>query len=221
MTKKTSPKKTDALTLRLSPKVKYLIELCSRNDRTTITGVIEGAVHLLSAQRRVSAKDREMSLGAAAEFCWSPDECERIVNLMLFLPQLMTHEESCIHAVIWDAGEIFLNQYPVNGQQDYDYRSHWVDQRRGVFLLDEDGNTFFATPRRKTIKLAWGLICERASLLAETGKNAPLTAAEVEKYIGKPLSAIKPTIKAPDDGLDDLAYQDDGLDDVVDQLTKG
>lgn len=221
MTKKPVPKKTDALTLRLNPKIKYLIELCSRNDRTTITGVIENAVHMLASQRKVEVGEHEMSLLTAVDFCWSPDECERVVNLIFKLPSLLTHEESCIRSVIFGAEDIFLNSFEVRGPQDYDYRSHDVYQRRGVFNVDEDGELLYVSPRHKTIKLAWGLIRERAADMAEGGSHTPLTAAEVEAYIGKPLNSIRPSIKAPDDKYDEFSHGEDGISDVVDQLTRG
>jgi hypothetical protein len=225
MTKNPVTKKTDALTLRLNPKIKYLIELCSRTDRTTITGVIENAVHMLASKRTADLRGSETSLLVAIDFCWSPDECERVVNLIFKLPSLLTHEESCIRSVIFGASDIFLNPHEVRNQQDYDYRSRFSYRECGAFCTREDGETLFVSPRRKTIKLAWGLIRERAADLAETGSHTPLTQAEVEAYIGKPLSSIRPSIKAQDDGYDDQGGSvfshsaDAELDDTIDNLT--
>lgn len=221
MTKKAAPKKTDALTLRLNPRIKYLIELCSRHDHKTITGVIESSVQMLASHREVDVSGYGMSLWGAIDFCWSPDECERVVNLIFMVPSLLTHEESCIRSIIFGADDIFLNSHDVRSKQDYDSRSHDVYQRRGAFNLGEDGDLLYVSPRRKTIKLAWGLIRERAAGLAETGSHTPLTQTEVETYIGKPLSSIRPSTKSLDDNLDEFPYEDAGISDVIDQLTKG
>ena len=120
--KVTGSKKTDALTLRLDPKHKYLIELTSRLDRKSITGVIETAVQRLAQDRELEFSQRKMTLTAAVEFLWSPDEAERVTNLAQHAPFLLTHEESCIRTVLLDASELFFNCYEVYGKEDLEYR---------------------------------------------------------------------------------------------------
>jgi len=198
--KVTGSKKTDALTLRLDPKHKYLIELTSRLDRKSITGVIETAVQRLAQDRELEFSQRKMTLTAAVEFLWSPDEAERVTNLAQHAPFLLTHEESCIRTVLLDASELFFNCYEVYGKEDLEYRRYAVLAFQGIFLPDENGETLFLTPRMRTVKLAWELIVSRAAHLAEKGTYTPLSAKEVEDFIGRPLASIKPEIKMPKDG---------------------
>lgn len=198
--KVTGSKKTDALTLRLDPKHKYLIELTSRLDRKSITGVIETAIQRLANTRKLEITGRETSLWVAIDYLWSPDEVERVMALAQHAPFLLTHEESCIRTVVFDASEIFFNCYPVDGKENLEYRQYAVDQFQGIFLPDEDGETLFVTPRLRTIKLAWDLIVARAAQLAEKGSYKPISAKEAEEFIGRPLASIKPAVKMPKDG---------------------
>lgn len=204
MTAKKPPKKTDALTLRLDPRAKFLIELLSRDGHQTITGVIESAVSRLGNDRKVKLPGGDISLTAAIERIWSPVESERVVNLALFTPSLLTHEEGCIRAVLEGADHIFFNKFEIRGDQDFEYRTHDADALRGVILQGVDGATVYVTPKRRVIKLAWDLIRARAVELAEKGYCDDLVASEVESFIGKPLSMISPDIKDPK-----LIIQDD------------
>ncbi|MCW2098136.1 UNVERIFIED_ORG: hypothetical protein EDF86_1565 [Pseudomonas psychrophila] len=203
MTAKKPPKKTDALTLRLDPRTKFLIELLSREGHQTITGVVEAAVSRLGNDRRVKMPGGEIPLASASSLLWSPIESERVVNLALFAPSLLTHEESCIATVLEAAGHIFFNRYEVRGEQDSAYRKHASDLLRGVFREDDELGTVFVTPKRKVIKLAWELIRERAEELAEKGYYSEIDVLDVEDFIGKPISAISPDIKAPNVIIED------------------
>ncbi len=207
MTIKKTPKKTDALTLRLDPRVKFLIELLSRVGHQSITGVIESAVSRLAHDRRVVMASSELSLAYASERIWSPVESDRVVNMAMFTPSLLNHEEGCIRSVLEGASHIFFTTYEVRNKADADYRSHAFERMGGAFQQSENGQTVFVTPKRKTIKRAWGLIKERAAELADKGFCADLSAEEVESYIGKPLSSVSPDIKIPGE----IFRDDDGI----------
>lgn len=223
MTIKKTPKKTDALTLRLDPRVKFLIELLSRVGHQSITGVIESAVSRLAHDRKVGLAGNEQSLAYASERIWSPVESDRVVNMAMFAPSLLNHEEGCIRAILEGASHIFFTIHEVRGKADADYRRHDVARMGGEFQKSEDGQTVFVTPRRRTIKLAWGLIKDRAAELADKGVCADLSVEEVEAYIGKPLSSVSPDIKIPkvvihdDDGIGYLGA-DREPDDLIESL---
>lgn len=110
MTIKKTPKKTDALTLRLDPRVKFLIELLSRVGHQSITGVIESAVSRLAHDRKVVLASAEQSLVYASERIWSPIESDRVVNMAMFTPSLLNHEEGCIRSVLEGANHIFFHK---------------------------------------------------------------------------------------------------------------
>lgn len=223
MTTKKTPKKTDALTLRLDPRAKFLIELMSRLGHQTITGVIESAISRLANDRKVGLGGQDVALTVASEMIWSPVESERVVNLALHAPALLNHEESCISTVLETANVIFFNIHEIRSSADLEYRAHDIRAMRGCLQQMDDGRTVYVTPKRKVIRLAWDLIKSRAAELAEKGVCPDLSIDEVENFIGKPLSSIKSDVKAPgvvildDDGIAYLG-SDKESDDLIESL---
>lgn len=203
MTTKKTPKKTDALTLRLDPRAKFLIELTARLGHQTITGVIESAVKMQAHHRTVALAGNDTTLVVAADYLWAPEESERVVSMVLFAPGLLNHEELCIKSVLDGASHIFFNLRDVPNEKSAEYRNHYFQHLTGAFQQDEFGELMFITPKKRTIKLAWGLIKMRAAELAEKGSYNDLTAAEVEAYIGRSLDSVSPLIKAPRGEIED------------------
>lgn len=97
-------KKTETLTLRLEPKLKFLIELISRMKRQSITGVVESAVEDLAFGLDVSFHDNgttePLAMVNALANIWSTDESERFLNFCYHLPHLMTYEDQRVWETI-------------------------------------------------------------------------------------------------------------------------
>lgn len=97
-------KKTETLTLRLEPKLKFLIEMVSRLKRQSITGVVESAVEDLAFGLDVTFHDHgatePLSMASALANIWSTDESERFLNFCYHLPHLMTYEDQRIWETI-------------------------------------------------------------------------------------------------------------------------
>ena len=203
MTIKKTPKKTDALTLRLDPRAKFLIELTARIGHQTITGVVESAVKMQAHHRSVALAGNDTTLAVAADYLWTPEESERIVNMVLFAPALLNHEELCIKSVLDGANHIFFNLRDVPNEDSAEYREHYFRHLTGAFQQDEFGELMFVTPKKRTIKLAWGLIKMRAAELAEKGNCEDLSVAEVEAYIGRALDSVSQLVKAPRGEVED------------------
>lgn len=201
MTTKKISKKTDALTLRLDPRVKFLIEMSSRVGHQSITGVIESAVKVHAHHRKISLCGEDVSLSIAAELIWAPEESERIINMMLFAPALLSHEEICIKAVIQASSDIFFNMHYVS-PENYGYRESYYKDRKGSFIQDDEGDLYFVTPRLRVIKLAWGFIKERAEELSEKGSFEAFNEKELEALLGRSLERIAPLIKVPTGDVD-------------------
>lgn len=223
MTTKKITKKTDALTLRLDPRVKFLIEMSSRVGHQSITGVIESAVKVHAHHRKVSLSGLESTLSHAADVLWSPEEHERIVNMMFFAPSLLSHEELCIKSVIQDAYDIFYNLHYVE-PENYKYRDGYYRDRKGSFIQDEDGDLYFVTPRLNLIKLTWEFIKVRAQELAEKGTFRSFTEEEVELLIGRPIDKVSPQIKVPKGEVnvgEKISYigEDKEFDDLISNVT--
>lgn len=99
MTKKRAPSRasnpTVSVSLRIDPKTKYLVDLLAREQKRTITGVIEWAIERAAGQ--ISFKDREYGLDTTflveLESLWSTDESLRVVRLALAKPSLLDYDE--------------------------------------------------------------------------------------------------------------------------------
>lgn len=203
MKKATGSKKTEALTLRLDPKMKYQIELLSRIWHQSITGVIEKAVGRVSRDIETKlANNNSMSISALAEIAWAPDDADRIIRMAGLAPHLLSHDEACIWSVV-DAAE------------DDCFFRYWVNEK---------GKLVSIRPRMKAIKLSWSLILERAEQVKKAGVADEITVFEVETLAGKPLSEIKETERAYkwEDRLDNpdwlSKWDSTDMDDLKDQI---
>lgn len=119
-------RKTETLTLRLDPKVKYTIELMSRIRRQSITSVIEAAVEAeafdLDTPVIIEGKRETWSLASAVSEFWSTDVVTRFLGLCAFMPELLTYEEQRIWETIkatpefWDENiESYMVPYHLPG----------------------------------------------------------------------------------------------------------
>lgn len=119
-------RKTETLTLRLDPKIKYTIELMSRVRRQSITSVIEAAVEAvafdLDTPVVIGGKRETWPLANAVSEFWSTDEVARFLGLCAFMPELLTYEEQRIWETIkatpefWDENiETYMVPYHLPG----------------------------------------------------------------------------------------------------------
>lgn len=119
-------RKTETLTLRLDPKIKYMIELMSRIKRQSITSVVEAAIESeafeLDTPVIIEGKRENWSLANAVSEYWSTDVVARFINLCAFMPELLTYEEQRIWETIkatpqfWDENiESYMAPYHIQG----------------------------------------------------------------------------------------------------------
>ncbi|WP_017528177.1 hypothetical protein [Pseudomonas fluorescens] len=84
MAKKVGVKTRSAqIGVRISPRAKYMLDVMGRIQRRTMSGVIESAL-------LAYAKCDEERL---ADQTWSTDESERLLNLYLVAPHLLSFDE--------------------------------------------------------------------------------------------------------------------------------
>lgn len=97
--------RSETVTVRLDPKLRYLAELAARKQRRTVSSFIEWAVEEALCQVNLreesgdSADDysRALSVGAMADGLWNVDEADRFIKLVTQFPELLTHDEQ----VLW------------------------------------------------------------------------------------------------------------------------
>lgn len=93
--------KTDALSIRIDPRLRYGLELLSRVQRRSVTGVVEWAIeNALRTEQVDPLSEYSSTFAQAVTSTWSPNEPERLQNLAKNYPDLMTYEESRLWRVL-------------------------------------------------------------------------------------------------------------------------
>jgi hypothetical protein len=89
--------RSETVTVRLDPKLRYLAELASRKQRRTLSSYIEWAIEksLESVVLEVSHEQHQpgQTLANESVALWDVGESERFVKLAISYPDLLTHEE--------------------------------------------------------------------------------------------------------------------------------
>lgn len=96
--------KTEALSIRIDPRLRYGLELLARQQRRSVTGVVEWAID--QALRNETVTDSGTSFDQLVKDLWSPNEVERLVNLARTFPDLMTYDEARMWAVLKDSPDL-------------------------------------------------------------------------------------------------------------------
>ncbi|MDP1605466.1 MAG: hypothetical protein Q8L93_02285 [Rhodocyclaceae bacterium] len=120
--------RSETVTVRLDPRLRYLAELAARKHRRTLSSYIEWAVEesLTHVNLREESGDspddfqRAISLGAAHDCLWDVDEADRFSKLALQFPDLMTHDEQVLWKLVRENGLLWKG--------NYDKRDEWVWQ---------------------------------------------------------------------------------------------
>ncbi len=136
--------RSETVTVRLDPKLRYLAELAARKQRRTLSSFIEWAIGDI-VEREILYEgsgydgDHNRSIGNEASYLWDVDDADRFAKLALRYPVLLTHEEQIIWKLIRENG--------------YFWYGDWHD---GIFewLVEED-NFIFERLREhwETVKL--------------------------------------------------------------------
>jgi hypothetical protein len=110
-------RKTEVVTVRLDPKLKYLAELGARKHRRPLSSYIEWAVEQSLSQvvleedwnGKVTVADAERTHNL-----WDLDEPDRIVRLALNYPDLLTHEEQLVWKLVRENGAVWKIRHDKN-----------------------------------------------------------------------------------------------------------
>lgn len=173
--------RSEVVTVRFDPKLRYLAELAARKHRRTLSSFIEWAVE--SSLERVylyegEHYDDKTSVADESRRLWDIDEAERFIKLAITYPDLMNLDEQERWKMISDAdllgpakhrdrnGAVVWN-HPVLEDLVYPVvRKHWLGlvsaheggsdtQRAWVAEIGEKvkaGNIYFAYPKKADAK---------------------------------------------------------------------
>ncbi len=93
--------KGEVITLRLTPRTRYGLELLARQQRRTLSSVAEWAFHeAFKTESIAPSTGEEKTLKEALDDLWDPVEPDRLVKLAQKYPSLLTYEEDLIWKVI-------------------------------------------------------------------------------------------------------------------------
>jgi hypothetical protein len=99
------------ITIRLTPKMRYSVELIARiQRRTSITAVVEFAIEKILRDDATGLLDA--NTGFLPDLIWDEDETTRFIKLCLLRPDLLTYDEGLIWRVI-ESGESYWRGFRV------------------------------------------------------------------------------------------------------------
>jgi hypothetical protein len=120
--------RSEVVTVRLDPKLRYLAELAARKQRRTVSSLIEWAVENGLDSVRLSTADDGPTIWKEADSLWDVDEADRFVKLALRYPELLTHEEQILWKLIRDFGFVWRGTY------NRDDEWQWTPDERSVLI---------------------------------------------------------------------------------------
>jgi hypothetical protein len=144
--------RSETVTVRLDPKLRYLAELAARKHRRTLSSFIEWAVEesLANVSLREASGDSEeeympaISVGSAHNSLWDVDEADRFVKLATQFPELLTHEEQVVWKLVRENGAMWKGKF--NQRREWVWRVereqiYWERLREywGAFKAVADG----------------------------------------------------------------------------------
>ena len=181
--------RTETVTVRLDPKLRYLAELAARQHRRTLSSYIEWSVKeslneepLCPAHLAPGLIASDRTIGSEAEFLWDVDDADRFAKLALRYPHLLTHEEQVRWKLIRENGYLWKGSYA--------WGKEWT------WTVDENS---FIYPR---LREHWAAFC----LAADTGegKDKLPTWVKTEPITPPPArTAAPPPAKTGFDDMDD------------------
>lgn len=185
--------RSETVTVRLDPKLRYLAELAARLHRRTLSSYIEWAIKAsldTEVVRPTNMHGLEASahtIGNESEYLWDVDDADRFAKLALRYPHLLTHEEQVRWKLIRENGYLWKGSYAGR-------RKEWT------WTVDEDS---FIYPR---LREHWAAFCN----VADTGEGRGQlpTWAKTEPLPSTPgrTSSLPLAAKGFDDMDDDIPF---------------
>jgi predicted transcriptional regulator len=105
--------RSETVTVRLDPKLRYLAELAARKQRRTLSSYIEWAIEdsLSRTALQEDMNGQVTTLADETSNLWDVDEADRFAKLALRYPHLLTHEEQVRWKLIRECGYLWRGAY--------------------------------------------------------------------------------------------------------------
>lgn len=118
--------RSETVTVRLDPKLRYLAELAARKQRRTLSSYIEWAIEdslksVFLHQGTGYNGDESISVAEEAKRLWDVDEAERFLRLAIHYPDLLSHPEQELWKLVQDSQLLQPAQSRRNGRVSWDF----------------------------------------------------------------------------------------------------
>lgn len=102
--------RSETVSVRLDPKLRYLAELAAKRQRRALSSYIEWAIEhsLGSVQLDLNGN---ATIADEAEALWDVDEADRFAKLALRHQDLLTHEEQVLWKLVRENGLLWRGRY--------------------------------------------------------------------------------------------------------------
>ena len=147
--------RSQVVTVRLDPKLKFAAELAARKQRRTISSFIEWAVEQAIGHIEISAGDMNNpgdTINDALVLTWDVEEADRLAKLAIHYPQLLSYEEEQIWKIIceckhfWEGGLRPNNSYNLEEILHFDrVREQWEELKK-IIDGEASGETLKSLP---------------------------------------------------------------------------
>lgn len=144
--------RSETVTVRLDPKLRYLAELAARKQRRTLSSFVEWAVQDCLERERLSESwgdNPGVSIADEASQLWDVDDADRFAKLALHHPEMLTHEEQIRWKLVRENGYLWRGKYE-GTTREWTWR---VDESRLIFArLREHWDVFCAVAKGEADK---------------------------------------------------------------------
>jgi hypothetical protein len=120
--------RSETVTVRLDPKLRYLAELAARKHRRTLSSFIEWVIE--ESLKNIWLADGEPSIASQSAELWDVDEPDRFAKLAIRYPDMLTHDEQVLWKLIRENGSLWRGHYDKETKE-------WTWQVRQNFLIFE------------------------------------------------------------------------------------
>jgi hypothetical protein len=117
--------RSETVTVRLDPKLRYLAELAARSQRRTLSSYIEWAVVRSLSEVILGSGSDPVTVADEAELLWDVDVAERFVRLAARYPELLSYQEQETWKLLNDSFLLLPAQMPTTsaGKPAWDWRA--------------------------------------------------------------------------------------------------
>ena len=114
--------RSETVTVRLDPKLRYLAELAARLHRRTLSSYIEWSIESSLGNNLLAGDHNGPSIKEESEYLWDVDDADRFAKLALRYPHLLTHEEQVRWKLIRECGYLWRGRYGPPPAQEWKWQ---------------------------------------------------------------------------------------------------